>query len=118
MKRYLVLILGLLVGLSQTASCIPTLVVAAAVKSHRERQGLCDQASLDKIAIGKTSEAEVVELLGQPWRTSTNHQGAKQLVYRLNKETETKEGTEVRTEFVTIIFQKDGRVERVDRAAG
>ncbi|MBM4284455.1 MAG: outer membrane protein assembly factor BamE [Deltaproteobacteria bacterium] len=118
MQRYLVLILGLLVALSQTASCIPTLVVAAAVKSHRDRQGLCDPASLEKIVIGETREAEVLELLGQPWRTSADYQGAKQLVYRLDKQRETKEGTEVRTEFVTITFQKDGKVERVDRAAG
>ena len=109
-----------LMMLTQTLSCIPTVVAVGAYKAHKKRTKgkIKDASALDKITVGKTTKAEVRKQLGKPFK-KVSGKDTEKLVYRFKK-TKGKKGSdsgksEAPGKFFVITLDKNKVVSHVER---
>ena len=91
---------------------IPLFLMACATAERGQR---FDTSQANQVVIGKTTEADVLGSLGQPYRTQTRSNGEKVFVYAHVEANASLVGVKSKIEKFTILFDKAGTVQAIDK---
>lgn len=96
---------------------IPLFLMACATA---ERGRKFDTSQVNKIEVGKTSEAEVLAMMGAPYRTTVMTDGSKELVYGYAQASGNMFARKIETSLdkAVISFDKAGIVKSIERTGG
>lgn len=82
-----------------------------------ERGRSFDTSKSQQIEIGKTTEAEVIALLGAPIRTKIKENGDKAVLYAHAEAKAAPFSVKSNSQHVAILFDKNGIVKAIDRGS-
>lgn len=81
-----------------------------------ERGRTFDTNKATQIEIGKTTEAEVISMLGSPYRTKTSSDGEKKFRYAHGQAKVILGSIDSKSQVMDILFDKNGVVKSIDKA--
>jgi outer membrane protein assembly factor BamE (lipoprotein component of BamABCDE complex) len=100
--------------LKKVAICLTMLAFLVGCATA-ERGRTFDNQKAQQIEIGKTTEAEVVALLGAPYRTKTSSTGEKKFRYAHGKAKVVFGSVDSKYQVMDITFDRNGVVKEIDR---